>query len=90
MDFLGSTGWRTGRPANQSRAGPLQSTAVEAATSAPTKPPVSGAVSRIGTATMLRASRAPRLRCSTKTPSTAAAAAHTAATVRPARITLRA
>ena len=56
---------RTGRPANQSRAGPVQSVRVAAATRAPKRPPVKGAVSRSGTATTESATRAPRWRWST-------------------------
>ena len=85
----GTAGCRIGRPSNQSRAGPVQSMTVAAAIRAPSRPPVSGAVSRlairIGTATTVSPIRAPRCRCSTNTPSTAAAAALTPVTISAAR-----
>ncbi len=56
------SGWVTGRPANQSRAGRVHSMSAANAIITDRKPPVTGAVSMIATAAIVKPTRAALLR----------------------------
>ena len=77
-------------PSNQLRDGSSHSSSADAATTDERKPPVTMPVKNSGIATTVTPSRALRLRRSTWKPSTAATAAHPAATIATVRSTSRA